>query len=182
MRRDILKKLDHIGFNYSLYGPNWEMSKSMEVRKRVHALRGQLRSLQLPSLKETFGALFYRYKGYRGPAKDKFAIIGEHKFSLIIENDIDSLSEKVFDCLSVGTIPLYAGPRLAEFTDLDKISVALPLNADEAVRTLTELDINGLESLQDKIYEYVTKPDFMDFVSPNLVSRSIVRMIIESLK
>ena len=48
---------------------------------------------------------------YRGPCASKYEILGSYEFSLCLENMAMKgyLTEKLFDCLYAGTIPLYLG-------------------------------------------------------------------------
>lgn len=52
-----------------------------------------------------------------GPAT-KLETIGRHKFCLAVENSIepDYVTEKIYDCLDAGTVPIYLGaPNVAQF-------------------------------------------------------------------
>lgn len=67
---------------------------------------------------------FYFYYGkyvrkvWRGTIRDKLKTVGEYKFALCFENCISRgwISEKIFDCFSAGTIPIYLGAP-----DIEKI-------------------------------------------------------------
>ena len=59
---------------------------------------------------------FFHYARYvrrtwRGAVEDKFKVMGQYRFTLCYENaSYDGyVSEKIFDCLAVGTIPVYLG-------------------------------------------------------------------------
>ncbi len=53
----------------------------------------------------------YIKKTWRGKVPDKLKTMSEYKFALAFENDITPgwISEKIFDCMSTGTIPIYYG-------------------------------------------------------------------------
>lgn len=48
---------------------------------------------------------------YKGPCESKFDVLSRYDFSLCLENTIMEgyITEKIFDCLYAGTIPLYLG-------------------------------------------------------------------------
>jgi alpha(1,3/1,4) fucosyltransferase len=48
---------------------------------------------------------------YRGPCDSKYEVLGRYRFSLCFENMTMTgyLTEKLFDCLYAGTVPLYLG-------------------------------------------------------------------------
>jgi alpha(1,3/1,4) fucosyltransferase len=74
-------------------------------------------------------------KTAKGPIKSKYKILSRYKYSLCIENLSDNgyISEKIFDCLYSGTVPVYLGP-----SDIYKY---LPKNIF--------IDINNFSSLED---------------------------------
>ncbi len=57
-------------------------------------------------------------RAYRGGTSDKLATLGRYRFALAFENArFDGyVSEKLFDCLYAGTIPVYLGARTSTAT------------------------------------------------------------------
>ena len=53
----------------------------------------------------------YRPRAYKGSAQSKISVLTTYKVSLVIENSLDYFSEKLFDALVAGTIPVYCGPN-----------------------------------------------------------------------
>ena len=58
---------------------------------------------------------FRHYNNYLGEVLDKRSVLSMYKYCLVIENSSDYLSEKLFDALLSGCIPIYVGPDLANF-------------------------------------------------------------------
>jgi hypothetical protein len=61
-------------------------------------------------------------KVYKGPCASKFEVFKRYDFCLCLENmAMDGyITEKIFDCLYSGTIPLYLGaPDISEYVDSD---------------------------------------------------------------
>ncbi len=61
-------------------------------------------------------------RAYRGSVADKLAVLAEYRFSLAIENTWfpGYVSEKLFDCLFAGTVPVYDGaPDVARYVPAD---------------------------------------------------------------
>lgn len=46
---------------------------------------------------------------------DKQTVLRKHKYSLVIENDSDYMSEKLFDALFAGCLPIYVGPPTRDY-------------------------------------------------------------------
>jgi hypothetical protein len=79
-----------------LYGEGWQR-RHPAIGRRQHA-----RVLQ----------------AYRGPVQDKLATLAGYRFALAIENTrfAGYVSEKLFDCLYAGTVPVYDGaPDIAQY-------------------------------------------------------------------
>jgi len=58
--------------------------------------------------------LWYGYPEYVGWVEDKFSILSQFELSLVIENEADWVTEKIFDSIYAGTVPIYVGPDLSE--------------------------------------------------------------------
>jgi hypothetical protein len=52
---------------------------------------------------------------YLGPSDDKLTTLVGYDYSIVIENSLDYMSEKLFDCLFTGTLPVYVGPDPESF-------------------------------------------------------------------
>jgi hypothetical protein len=82
--------------DFDLYGEGWQV-RHKGVSPRLHA-----RAL----------------RAYRGPVQDKLHVLAGYRFALAIENTrfAGYISEKLFDCLVAGTIPVYDGaPDVAQY-------------------------------------------------------------------
>ena len=123
------------------FGPGWEFNN----RKRVKAFALELaRGLASSSLSLRGASSFFRKRSEisRGVA-DKIATFSEYKVALIIENSMDTWTEKLPDALASGCIPIYVGPDLpAEFFDPKTFIRALPTisSISEALSSALSLD------------------------------------------
>jgi hypothetical protein len=101
-----------------------------------------IRSGTLPKLKNLKLA-FLAPQNHLGSAGDKHEVLSRYKVSLIIENDVSAMSEKLVDCILSGAIPVYVGPKVSDFgipsdlvvecepnleSVLDSIDIALKLD------------------------------------------------------
>jgi hypothetical protein len=97
-----------------LFGRGWERSairNTMKMSKEcLIALRGRSRI--------TFACLanfWARPLNYSGESRDKLETLSKYKYSVVIENSLEFMSEKLIDCLLAGTIPIYVGPPTHPF-------------------------------------------------------------------
>ena len=119
-RRKISKALYKSEIDYDLMGVNWKMNKIKEFRERIWSTRKEIQAKKMPSLREAFSDFFYNYPEYKGEVVDKIYTLSNYKYSLIIENEADFISEKIFDAIFAKTIPIYIGPNLDRYDFLSK--------------------------------------------------------------
>jgi hypothetical protein len=147
-RRKISKELYKYRIDYDLKGVNWKMSKFKEIRERIWSVRKELQAGNIPSLKEAFSDVFYKYPEYKGEVADKIFTLSEYKYSLIIENEADYISEKLIDAILAKTVPIYIGPSLENFPFLSKCVYQCNPNVKSILQILTNNDSD--EYLQKK--------------------------------
>jgi len=153
------------------------MSRVLESRKRIAELRKCFRAREKLSTQEVFGELFLRYSSYRGISSDKFKTLSRYQFSLIVENDIDSLSEKLFDSFFSGAIPFYLGPKLNRYTDLEDLVIRLPDSVDGAFDVIRASISKSWSAKSAAIMDFVHDKNSMEKFSP----KSVVRKIAEEI-
>jgi hypothetical protein len=75
---------------------------------------------------------------YLGPSDDKLKTLAGYDYSIVIENSTDYMSEKLFDCLFTGTLPVYVGPDPESFGIPSFVAIHTKPNR-EAVKESMEL-------------------------------------------
>jgi hypothetical protein len=113
-------------------------------------------------------------KVYKGSVKDKYQKLSEYNFALAFENcELPGyITEKIFDCFYVGTIPIYLGaPDIKEYIPADCfIDMRDFKNYNELrkfLKSLTETEIktykeNGRKFLESEKYKPFTKEHFAE--------------------
>ncbi len=134
LRRNLAMDLEHLGLQ--VYGALWVGDWKNRIRNRIGTIRFSILSGKMPNLRSVYGNFFRRYKTTFGVINDKHQILKQSKFSMIVENSNDYISEKVFDALLNGCIPIYIGPDVSK----------LPFPKDL---------INNFSGDPQEIYEYV---------------------------
>jgi hypothetical protein len=130
----------------SVYGNLWRASLIERIAHRVRVLNFALKSGVLPNLIEIYGDLFRNYTSAIGTVKDKHEIIRQSKFSLVIENDNNYVSEKLIDALLGGSIPIYFGGKFDE--------IGIPTSAVVSGLTNAQGILNYLETVTDLEVEH----------------------------
>lgn len=109
LRRLCAKKLK----NVDLYGDEWNSPLSSRIKVAA------IEILKKPS-RHPFTFFFHsRFWFTRWPETlapvEKSEVLNQYKVSLVIENEATYLSEKMFDALASGCIPVYVGPNLSNY-------------------------------------------------------------------
>jgi hypothetical protein len=142
--------------DYALYGTGWKMSRSMELRKRFVALKNSLQAGERVSLGELTSDLWYRYPEFHGWVEDKFEVLSQFKLSLVIENEADWVTEKVFDSIVAGAVPIYVGPDLSrDFPELNDCLVIADSNAESILARISGLQDSELNEKRTAIQRFL---------------------------
>jgi len=125
LRRKASKELFNMQIGYKLAGENWKMPKTKEVRERIWAVRKEIRAGNLPDFREAFSLISYRFPEYGGRVDNKITELSRFKYALVIENEPDYISEKLFDAIAAKCVPVYIGENLADYKFLKNCVVQL---------------------------------------------------------
>jgi len=119
------------------------------------------------------------YPSYRGPVRHKWTVYPNYRFGLCYENaeGVPGLvSEKIFDCLRAGCVPVYWGaPNIAQYVDadafIDRTSFASDAELEAALADMSEAEfLRNLAAGR----EYLRSDRFRAFLSPAF-AESIIR-------
>jgi hypothetical protein len=97
-----------------LYGYQWNNglirklhTSAIEIKKYLF----KVRDIKIKGIEN----YFRHFNNYLGEVEDKRMVISMYKYCLVIENSSEYLSEKIFDALLSGCIPIYIGPDLNSY-------------------------------------------------------------------
>lgn len=115
-----------------LYGRGWGRGIKRKTKEIIVNLLVAARHPSL--LRITFSQITNTPKNYFGEVDDKAKTISKYKVALVIENSLDYFSEKLYDALYSGTIPVYCGPS----PDLMGIPKSLVFQSEPNLRSLSQ--------------------------------------------
>lgn len=128
---------------------NWKLHDKTKLISMIYSNRQQLAGHKLRhSIANRFNnsGIDYFGHGTSHPLVNKEDGLQDYQFSIIIENSnqLNYFTEKIIDCLTVGTIPIYWGcPNISEFFNINGII---------HFKSIDELD-GILESLTHELYQ-----------------------------
>jgi hypothetical protein len=172
LRRACLLKLDSI----DLFGQGWNMSFGQKLKHYLSNLWIALKSGQRPRF--SGGKFFFRKcNNWKGAPADKREIATSYRFALVIENSQEFITEKLFDALFSGCIPVYVGPKLGEFEIPNSLYVQAEDNLDSIEFALESAKkINYIEWGVTKD-EWLLRVNVKDTWSADSVNRRIASEI-----
>jgi len=96
------------------WGIGWEASvfqKTLKAGKEAALGLSYSYGLSLDPLRGWFA----QPKNLSGPTGEKLDTLSKYNWSLVVENSLDVMTEKLFDCLFAGSFPVYVGPKIDQF-------------------------------------------------------------------
>lgn len=110
LRRKVLRA--DRNFKIDLFGTNWNKGLKFDWWHWSRSLLGT--KITDFSLQSIFG-LGFKYPQYQGPIDIKNNVLQKYKLSVVIENSLDFVSEKLFDVVRNGCVAIYVGPNIEEY-------------------------------------------------------------------
>lgn len=134
LRREVLA-VAPVGL-ITLTGGGWPTSFLQDVRLGARAFGSAL--VQRNPLSWHLLRTHFRYspRGQGHPIEDKHAWLRRFRVALVIENSADYVSEKLFDAIAAGCVPVYVGPPLHHFGLDPDIALETPAEGHLIVETL----------------------------------------------
>jgi hypothetical protein len=118
----------------ALAGHGWPATRYGDALDAAKGVLRQVRERDLPSLGVLRKTLATRPTSVMGSIDRKGDYLSSFRFALVIENSLDYVSEKLFDVLAAGCVPIYVGPPLHPF-GLDENLVVRAHPSFEGVQT-----------------------------------------------
>ena len=143
-----------------VYGPYWGDDFFSQIKHRLGVVSFSLRNGTLPNFKSVYGNLHWKYPTGKGIVLNKHDVLRKSKFTIAAENSNDYFSEKLFDAIYDGTIPLYIGPNLGNAGLPENIGINISGGIEEieeitstiSNRQIMEILINGRRFLESELF------------------------------
>lgn len=115
---------------------------------------------------------FIKIINYLGYVENKDEALATFKFTLVIENSSDYVSEKLFEAIRVGSIPLYVGPSLDKFGIPIDIAIACEPNPESIFKEYHKIrsDFERQSYIRKKGSEFMTSKTFVKHMNTNVFS------------
>jgi hypothetical protein len=107
----------------ALFGSGWDVNISTRFRKMVVEFLSAIRAGYFPR-SHSVRFWFKKIPRWLGAPIDKQKTLQNYRYSLVIENSTEFLSEKLFDAFFAGCIPIYVGPNVKDYGIPDSLVVS----------------------------------------------------------
>ena len=156
-----------------IYGGLWNATLYDQLRHRAGVFSFALHSRVIPNLVEIYGNVFTKYPSAKGSVDNKHEIIKKSKFSLVIENDNNYVSEKLIDALVGGSIPIYFGGD-SQITGVPKELVVTNLKNEVEIMSFID-NFTEQDVLEFQLYlkQWLQSPAFHQLWAGDYVFASI---------
>ena len=163
-----------------VWGFDWDMPWFRRVTKAFEEL--------LIPLKHGFGIKLAATKGwfkaplsFKGTSKDKLSTLASYKYALVIENSIEYMSEKLFDSLFAGTLPIYVGPNPADFGIPEFVAIHAKPDINSIMKAIEQARTIELESWRSSVLSWLKSEGVEQAWSGPFVVQQIIDRIDEAL-
>lgn len=118
LRRALMKESGRRGLPIDVIGHGWDMARFTRIRKMTKASLTAMQSglaphVKLADLSASGG--FPDTVRVIGSVNDKYSTLAKYQVAFVPENSRDWVSEKLFDAVVAGCIPIYVGGNLSDF-------------------------------------------------------------------
>lgn len=169
LRRKCMHSIDSIDF----YGHDWNLPLKFKCKKLIGELGICLAAIRSPKLSAS-ALWFARSQNYLGTTPSKRQTLEKYRVSLVIENSSEFLTEKLFDSLFAGTIPVYVGPQLSNFNIPASIAIQAEASIDGVREGISQALALDYETWNQAASAWLQEPAIVGEWSAKAVFQEII--------
>jgi hypothetical protein len=144
LRRQVIEELERSSVPLALFGPGWDLPPSRNMYLALRAVAKAVDGGCMPEVHEAFSQSAFLPRSWRGIIADKDAGAATAPIAIVIENSADYVSEKLFDAIRVGRVPIYVGPRLEDFQIPSSLAVTVDATPTAVVQAVSSLSLEAI--------------------------------------
>ena len=175
LRRRIAKQMSV--HDLDTYGPLWNTGLVSKLSHRISVGLNALKGGFIPNLREIYGDLHWQYPTYIEEPTDKHQIIQQYRFSLVVENSSDYCSEKLFDVVINGSVPIYVGPRNFELNLPDGMYFSCDGSLENLKSLLNSIRDEDIVAMLAVMQDFIQSEKFLLDWSSDKVYENIAHQI-----
>lgn len=167
-RRDAIRFFESQA-DFDLFGHGWDRNGAITLGAAGQAFR---HGKWLRYITDVLTG-FRHSPSYRGTVKNKYETIQQYKYCIAFENESKTqgyMTEKLFDCLFTGTVPVYLGAEnVTDYVPADCfIDMRKYTTWDELYRALRAISQSEFEQYQAAGQAFLRSPAFAPWLPQNV--------------
>lgn len=174
-RRKVIRLMNN---KIEIYGSRWNEGMIRDILRvfRASMIRNDLARISWTGL----AGLGSSFSNYHGVTENKIETLNKHKFSLVIENSNEYVSEKLIDAILAKTVPLYIGADLEKCGFPSGIALECDAQIDSVAEAMMTLKENSklCSTILNNGEKFIKSKAFMDMKN-ELVLRTLATDISE---
>lgn len=180
LRRKIAKKLGPKMLD--VYGPLWQKGIFEKIYHRLAVAAFAIRNFTMPNIFSIYGNLLMQFPNAKGPVINKQLILQSYKFCVVVENSQTAITEKIFDCLINGVLPIYVGPDLTRYDFPEELAFVIHGEPQEILNIVLNNDEEVIQKKLDAMRSYIQSKHFWDHWPASVVYKGVAQEIIAFIK
>ncbi len=163
LRRDVIRTASAVNVRIALFGPNWDRSKMQNFSEGLRATLKGLRAGRHLSISEAFRDLNFAPSEWLGSIERKQFALRIAPTTIAIENSMDFVSEKLFDPILCGVVPVYVGPKLEQFGIPNSVALRAPTDSRQILETVRNASPTQLDEIRAAGSEWILSDSALRF-------------------
>ena len=155
LRRKVIRHFEeNFPTELKVFGIEWSKGRMIETRRRLFAFNQHTRTSEF-SAKEAFSDLWHQYKNIAGHMHEDLEELQSFQISVVVENDLDYVSEKVWKSIYSGAVPVYVGPKLTNDIELESVVLPSEPNLGSIIKKINEYDSHTISKIRNDGYAFL---------------------------
>ena len=167
LRRELIEVF---GEDLVVYGTGWN-----SITATIKSLFRATKNYEVLKRRMTLSSLDYLWvhpKNYKGFVSNKDIELKKFQFTIVVENSLDYVSEKLFEALCAGCCVIYVGPPLREF-GIPKVAIECPPDSQIIKQRLDDArkDYSIVKQIQESALAYLGSKEFKEKINDFVLER-----------
>jgi hypothetical protein len=161
LRQRLIEKLAKSEHQVAVAGANWEKGFIWYTAKQAFAALIQLRGGHVPRISKIrfpFSRADRRRIAFLGRVDTQVGFLSRCSYSLVIENEATYVTEKLFNALVAGSLPLYIGPDLRKYGIPERVATNIDKPYIKSIDAALRTSVADQNRWEQNIYEWLRLP------------------------
>lgn len=183
LRRSVANAFARGGVKINLAGAGWQLKDWQLLKQNLVGIAYAAINGFVPRILQwNSGVVSSKNLNLAGKVKDKQQYLLGFDFAVVIENSSDYISEKLFDAIFAGCIPLYHGPKLSAFDIPEGIAIELPNQPQAFVEAYANTNSAKKRAMRSAARAWLSKPETIQKWAGPGATKCLVDEIVLCLK